>query len=31
MTDEEQFLAGHFLMQYNATIMNYCCTAQLQT
>jgi hypothetical protein len=30
-TDEEEFLAGHFFMQFNDTVMNYYFTAQLQT
>ena len=30
-TDEEGFLAGHFLMQFNAIVMNYYFTAQLRT
>jgi hypothetical protein len=28
-TDEEEFLAGHFLMQFNATVMYDFLTAQL--
>jgi len=30
-TDEEEFLAGHFLMQLHATVMNYYFTAKLRT
>ena len=29
-TDEEELLAGHFLMQFNATVVNYYFTVQLR-